>query len=281
MRHCKKQTITLDQTHYAEKVIKWFDQENCKPVSVPLPTRYNPRSNPDKEANATLRSQYQLVIGSLCYIMLGIWPDIAYSVIKMSQFSVNPTKEHLQKVLYKVCYLSSTMNLCICYSGLGDKNGFIAYSDMDWGSDVVTSWSTTSYTMFLANGIISWLSQWQKRVCLSSIEAEYVGMTETARQIQWIWNLYEEISFILGPLPLCIDNQGTIFLTSNPTQEGRTKYVWMPEHSICEVVEFREIQLFYVPTDQQFADIFTKNLGKTKFQDGRNALCLQRYSMPS
>ena len=106
-------------------------------------------------------------------------------------------------------------------------------------------------------------------------------MTETARQIQWIWNLYEEISFILGPLPLCIDNQGTIFLTSNPTQEGRTKYVWMPEHYICEVVEFREIQLFYVPTDQQFADIFTKNLGKTKFQDGRNALCLQRYSMPS
>ena len=214
-RNHKKWTITLDQTHYVEKVVKWFGQENCKPVSVPLPTGYNPRSNTDKEANATLQSWYQLVIGSLLYIMLGIWPDIAYSVIKMLQFSVNPTKEHLQKALYIVCYLSSTMDLCICYSGLGDKNGFIAYSDMDWGGDVETSQSTTGYAMFLANGIISLLSWQQKRVHLSYTEAEYVGMMETACQIQWIQNLYEEISFILGLLPLCVDNQGTIFLASN------------------------------------------------------------------
>ena len=181
--------------------------------------------------------------------MLGPWPDIAYSIIKMLQFSVNPTEEHLQKALYIVCYLSSTMDPCICYPDLGDMNGFIAYSDMDWGGDIETSWSTTGYAMFLANGIISWLSQRQKRVHLSSTEAEYVGMTETAHQIQWIWNLYEEIGFILGLLPLCVDNQGAIFLASNPAQEGRTKHVRMPEHYIHEVVESGEIQLFYVPTD--------------------------------
>ena len=106
-------------------------------------------------------------------------------------------------------------------------------------------------------------------------------MTETACQIQWIRNLYEEISFILGLLPLCVDNQGTIFLTSNPVQEGCTKHDQMPEHYIHEVIESGKIQLFYVPTNQWFADIFTKNLGKTKFQDERNALCLQRYSTPS
>ena len=158
-RNRKKWAITLDQTHFVEKVVKQFGQENCKPISVPLPTGYNPRSNPDKEANATLRSQYQLIIGSLLYIMLRTQPDIAYFVIKMSQFAANPTKEHLQKALYIVCYLSSTMDLCICYSGLGDKNGFIAYSDTDWGGDIETSQSTTGYTMFLANGIISWLSR--------------------------------------------------------------------------------------------------------------------------
>ena len=52
----------------------------------------------------------------------------------------------------------------------------------------------------------------------------------------------------------------------------------MPEYYICEVVEPGEIQLLYVSTNQQFADIFIKNLGKTKFQDGRNALHLQRCS---
>ena len=135
--------------------------------------------------------------------------------------------------------------------------------------------------MFLANWIIFWLSWRQKRVHLSFTEAEYVGMMETACQIQWIWNLYEEIGFILGLLPLCIDNQGAIFLASNPAQEKHTKHVRMPEHYIHEAVESGEIQLFYVSTDQQFADIFMKNLDKTKFQDGRNALHLQRYSQPS
>ena len=47
-RDHKKHTITLDQTHYAEKVIKHFGQENCKEVSVPLPTGYNPRPKQDQ-----------------------------------------------------------------------------------------------------------------------------------------------------------------------------------------------------------------------------------------
>jgi len=65
-----------------------------------------------------------------------------------------------------------------------------------------------------------------------------------------------------------------MFLTSNPAQEGQTKHVHMTDHYIHESVEFREIKLYYVPTDQQFADIFTKNLGKQKFEDGRRSLRL-------
>ena len=54
--------------------------------------------------------------------MLGTRPDIAFLVIKMSQFSSNPIEEHLQKVLYIVCYPSSLKELCIVYSGTGDSN---------------------------------------------------------------------------------------------------------------------------------------------------------------
>ena len=99
-------------------------------------------------------------------------------------------------------------------------------------------------------------------------------MTKTVKQLCWIHNLYEELGFKLGPLLLCADNQGTIFLASNPAQEGRTKHIQMTEHFIQESVEFGEIKLYYVPTDQQFTDIFTKNLGKQKFEDGRKALQL-------
>ena len=184
-RDHKKHTITLDQTCYTEKVIKHFGQENCKEVSVPIPTGYNPRPN-QNQSDVSLRSRYQSVIGSLLYIMLGTRPDIAFAVIKMLQFSSNPTEEHLQKVLYIVCYLSSSKDLCIQYLATGNQNGLCAYSDTDWAGDIETSCSTTGYAIFLGNGIVSWLSRRQRRVTLSSTEAEYCRMTEIAKQLRWI-----------------------------------------------------------------------------------------------
>ena len=209
--------------------------------------------------------------------MLGTRPDIAFAVIKRLQFSSNPMEEHLQKALYIVRYLSITKDLCIEYSATGNQNGLCAYSDTDWAGDVETSRSTTGYAIFLENGIVSWLSRRQRRVTLSSTEAEYCGMTEIVKQLRWIRNIYEELGFKLGPLPLCIDNQGTMFLASNPAQEGRTKHIHIPEYYIHEAVELEEIKLYYIPTNLQFADIFMKNLGKQKFQEGRNALRLSRF----
>ena len=182
-RDHKAHTITLDQTRYAQKVAKCFGQENCKEISTPLPTRYSLRPN-EGNTNPTLRSCSQLVIGSLLYIMRGIRPDITYLVIKMSQFSANPSEEHLQRALYIVCYLSSITDLCIQYSTSGNQNGLIAYSDTNWAGDHEISCSTTGCAVFLANSIIFWLSRQQKRVRLSSTEGEYCGMTETAKQLQ-------------------------------------------------------------------------------------------------
>ena len=92
-------------------------------------------------------------------------------------------------------------------------------------------------------------------------------MTECAKQIQWIQNLFGDIHIPLGHIPMCVNNQGVMFLASNPAQEGHTKHVHIPQHYICEAVEHGEVELFYVTTNTQFTDIFTKNLGKIKFQD--------------
>ena len=73
--------------------------------------------------------------------MLGTHPDIAQTVIKMSQFSSNPLEEHFQKALYIVRYLTGTKNLCIKYDG-ASKAGFVAYSDTDWAGDHETRRST-------------------------------------------------------------------------------------------------------------------------------------------
>jgi hypothetical protein len=91
--------------------------------------------------------------------MLGTQPDIAYVVIKMSQFAANPSEEDLQRALYIVKYLSTMKDLCILYSKHGPSSGLITYSNTDWGGDLETSRSTTGYVVYLANGPISWISR--------------------------------------------------------------------------------------------------------------------------
>ena len=55
-------------------------------------------------------------------------------------------------------------------------------------------------------------------------------MTEASKQISWIWNLLSEMRFNIKSIPLLVDNQGAMFLASNPAQEGHTKHIEIPEH---------------------------------------------------
>jgi hypothetical protein len=99
-------------------------------------------------------------------------------------------------------------------------------------------------------------------------------MTDTAKQLQWLRNYFSELNCLLKAISMCVDNHGAIFLASNPAQEGRIKHVCLHEHFIREAIEFGNVELFYVPTNMQFADIFTKNLSKVPFEAGKKVLGL-------
>jgi hypothetical protein len=241
-----------DQISYAEKVIKCFKLDNATVAQTPLPSGYNPLPNLT-QSTSDLRIRYQSVIGSLLYIMLGTGPDIAQAVIKMSQFSSNPTEDHLRKALYIVRYLIGTKNVCIKYDG-ASKTGFVAYSDTDWAGNHETCHSTSGHAILLGDGIISWLSRQQHKMTLSSTEAEYVGMTKAAKQLSWIRNLLFELKFKLPAIPLLVDNQGAMFLASNPTQEGCTKHIEIPEYYIHECVHDGKIRPYYIPTHKQVVE---------------------------
>ena len=107
---------------------------NAKDTHTPLPSSWTPTANTGRVDNA-LRKQFQSVIGSLLYLMLGTWPDIAFAVIKLSQFSANPNKDHLQKSYHILRYLLHTRNYELVFDGLSDA-GFMAFCDSDWASNI-------------------------------------------------------------------------------------------------------------------------------------------------
>ena len=210
--------------------------------------------------------------------MIGTRPDIAYAVTKMLQFAANPNKEHLDRALYICHYLLGTSKYALVYDGKSGR-GLIGFADSDWASDPITRKSTMGYLVKLANGVFCWNLQAQKSIALSSTEAEYMLLSDTCRQLVWICSLFEELGITLNPIPLCGDNQGSIFLASNPVQEKWIKHIDLCYHYIREVIHEKKIELFFLEGAENPADLFTKNLRRIKFQKFREQLGLEFYSL--
>ena len=272
-RDLKKRMIYLDQTDYLNKVVERFGMSNARGAETPLPIDFVPREN-DGQCTPEFRTTYQSIIGSLLYIMIGTRPDITIAVTKLAQFSVNPSKEHMSKAQHVVRYLNSTKNYRMVFNGSLDA-GLIAYTDSDWAADQIKRRSVTGYFFELANCIFSWQSRAQKTVALSSTEAEYMALSDTSRQAVWIQSLLGELGFSIPTVPICGDNQASIFIGSNPVQERRSKHIDIRYHYVRQLIEERKIDLYFVEGAENPADLFTKNLGKVKFLKFRNKLGLE------
>ena len=82
---------------------------------------------------------------------------------------------------------------------------------------------------------------------------------------------------MLAPIPLMGDNQGSIFLASNPVQEKHIKHIDLCYHFIHGTVQDKVIELFFIEGTNNPADLFTKNLGRIKFEKFRELLGLEFY----
>jgi hypothetical protein len=153
--------------------------------------------------------------------------------------------------------------------------GLATYSDSDWASNPITRWSVTGYFFQSASGPIIWRSRAQTTVAHSSTEAEYMALSDCSRQVSWICTIFLELDICLGPIPIYADNQGSIFIGSNPVQEIRTKHINVKYHYVHECIADKKIVLYHVPTEDNTADIFTKNLGRLKFEKFKQQLSIE------
>jgi hypothetical protein len=90
MNICREgRKIYIDQRSYLDKVLEHCGMINAKPAHTPLPQGYYPEKN-DAPVDPEMRSHFQMVIGSLLYLMIGTWPDISYAVTQLARQSANP-----------------------------------------------------------------------------------------------------------------------------------------------------------------------------------------------
>ena len=268
--------VMIDQVAYLEKVLDRTGMTNARPSATPLPTGYYPSKN-EGPVDVELRQRFQVVIGSLMYLMLGTRPDISFAVTKLSQQAANPSEEHLGKALHVCRYLVGTKDYRLVFDGRSGE-GLYAMTDSDWASDPNHRRSQTGYFLSLAKAAFSWVSRTQKTVAHSSTEAEYMSLSDCSRQVAWVHQLFKEVGYDLDSIEVSSDNQGAIFIASNPVTERRSKHIDIRYHYIREVIARRIINVTYIDGDDNPADLLTKNLGRVKFAKFRPAFGLRFHN---
>ena len=254
-----------------ESVLPRFGMSDSKPVATPVEAgvRYEKRS--DDEESCDIR-KYQRAIGCLTYLSTATRPDISAAVGMLSKFMADPGANHWVGVKRVLRYLRGTHNYGLVFTGDKDDS-LIGYSDSDWAGDVVTRRSTSGYVFQFGNSTVSWSSRRQATVAKSSTEAEYVALSMATQEAVWLRRLLNDVGVQVDTATtLYEDNQGAIDLSKNPKHHNRTKHIDVSFHFTRERMAAKEIDVCYIPTEHNLADVMTKGLAKVPYEKFREWL---------
>ena len=206
-------------------------------------------------------------------------PDILHAVGVVSRYIESPTTTHFKAAKRILRYLKGTIDFGLFYSVSNDYK-LVGYSDSDWGGDIDNRRSTTGFVFFMGDTAFTWMSKKQPIVTLSTCEAEYVAATSCVCHAIWLRNLLKEIGLTQEePTKVCVDNKSAIALAKNPVFHDRSKHIDVRYHYIRECVARKDVQVEYVKSQDQVADILTKPLTSEDFRRLRNLLGVTRSSL--
>ncbi|CAD7002894.1 unnamed protein product [Ceratitis capitata] len=255
--------ISMNQSLYISDMLQRHDMQQCRTATTPLDTGYQIVCERESCVKVDTK-EYQSAIGELMWLALTSRPDIYHSVVKLAQRNNNPHSEHFTGVKHVMRYLAATRDLKLNYRASGQAlEGFV---DADWGGDISNSRSYTGYIFFLAGGPISWKSEKQSSVALSSTEAEYMALTSAAKEALHLRRLIIEIGCGNADTPTTLygDNLSSQNLAKNPIYHARSKHIDIRHHFVREAIQSGDVELKYIPTEEMIADVLTKNLSKNK-----------------
>ncbi|GJV84759.1 retrovirus-related pol polyprotein from transposon TNT 1-94 [Tanacetum coccineum] len=173
--------------------------------------------------------------------------------------------DELSKFLISKGFTKGTINMGLWYPK-GSGFELTAFSDADHAGCVDTRKSTSGGIQFLGDKLVSWMSKKQDCTAMSSAEAEYVALSASCAQVMWMRTQLQDYGFNYNKIPLYCDSQSAIAISCNPVQHSRTKHIHTRYHFIKEQVENGIIELYFVRTEYQLADMFTKALSEDRFQ---------------
>lgn len=270
-RDKSKGTLKISQSKYISNLLERFGMNDCNPIATPLePNLKLEARKPEEELT---KKPYRELIGCLTYLALASRPDISVAVNFFSRFQSAPTDTHWCHLKRILRYLKGTINLGLMYNRHGEEEPLLGYADADWGSDIQDRRSISGNIFQVFGACVSWMTRKQATISLSSTEAEYISLSQAACEAIWLKNLLEELGVVFKhPITLFEDNQSCIHIAEEPRDQKRMKHLDIRYHFIREKIQEGIFKVYYKPTTDQIADIFTKGLQRVNFQKLRTML---------
>ena len=281
-RDRQARAIKLDQTVLIRKLLRQYNMENCKAAATPEAPRSgkaaqeaaaerNDVAAGDEEPNWMAR--FGGLVGAALYLSKSTRPDIAHAVGMLSRVVSNPTQSDWIAAKRLLRYLSGTQELGLNFGSCTRTSAPAAVSltpsfvDADWAGDLQGRKSTTGYVTKVCGSTVSWASRKQPVVALSTAEAEYIAGGMATQELLWLRKLLTELSFApkAGAVLMC-DNQSAIAIAKDDVFHARTKHIDIKHHFIREHVAAGDIELRWVPSEDNEADMLTKPLGRVAFE---------------
>ncbi|GJX34409.1 hypothetical protein Tco_0245966 [Tanacetum coccineum] len=217
--------------------------DECVSMSTHMATE---RLDADLQGTPTDQTTYRRMIGGLMYLTASR-PDIAFATFVCACYQARPTVKHLKEVKRIFRYLIQCYNMGLWYP---KASGFelIAYSDADHAG-------CKDDCKFLGEKLVSWSSKNQDCTAMSTAEAEYVSVSACCAQVIWMRTQLLDYGYKYNKIPMYCDSKSVMAISCN------IRYHFIKEH-----VENGTVELYFVETEYQLADLFTKALPKKRFE---------------
>ena len=209
---------------------------------------------------------YAPAVGCLMYAMVVTLPDISHTVGVINRFMHNPGRSHWNAVKHVFKYLAGTKDHNILF-GLNSTSSIVDYTDSDFADCVDSRKSTTGYYFKFGNGAISWKLTLQECTTTSTTEAEYVVMSDAAKEALCLGRLahtFQQVDSDSAPI-VYSGSQGVVAFSKNPIHHNASKHINVRYHFVRDCVISGKIGLDKISKTDNVADGMTKCLSANRF----------------
>ena len=278
-RDDKNRILWISQPHLLERLEKSCGEQvkNMKKFTTPgAPGRqiFIAQEGDNDILNDEEQTRYRSIVGMILFLVKHSRPDLANAVRELSKGMTQATKRSMKELMRTVKYIMETKKFKLKMQ-IKDEMEWkvLGYSDADWGSDKQTRLSINGSCIFFCGAPIIWRSKQQKGVATSSGESKYVALSEVCKDVKFAYMLLETMNIEIElPIEVRVDNMSAIFMAETAQSTQRTKHVDIRYHFVKDLVEAGLLKIRFVGSENNLADLFTKNLSQEKFRKFRNKL---------